>query len=67
MPFLKNDSIKWSPIDKKSKGISYLHITNDGLSVGVNPHRKVMEFWTDIEQQAKKLAQDSLEQPKEEL
>lgn len=35
--------------------INFLDITNDGLTLGVNPRQSAMEFWTRLEKQAQRL------------
>lgn len=54
-PLLKNDPIRFNPINTKSQDISYLDINNDGLTVGLNPHQEIMKFWNEIEQKVEHL------------
>lgn len=51
LPSYQNDPVEgFLPIQNDK--IHYLDITNDGLTIGLEPYEKAIEFWNSIEQRA---------------
>lgn len=54
-PSYQNDPIDgFKPIQMNDidGAIHFLDINNDGLKIGLRPHEKVINFWTNIEKRA---------------
>ncbi len=45
-PTPNNQPIAFKPIHKKE--VHFVDITNDGLIPALGPHKKFIDFWTDI-------------------
>lgn len=56
---------EFKPIENGN--IHYLDINNDGLTTGLRPNQKAMEFWTSIEKQAITFADEFTAQKRNEL
>lgn len=65
-PTHQNDPISgFKPV--KNGEVNYLDITNDGLSIGIEPNRKAFDFWENIEQRAVQISEDLMKQKRIEL
>lgn len=64
-PSHQNDPVTgFQPV--QNDAIHYLDINNDGLTTGLRPHQKAIDFWTKIEKKAFELAAELSKQSREE-
>lgn len=65
-PINNNDPIEeFKPIENNI--IHFLDISNDGLTTGMGPHKKSMDFWQNIHQKYEQLREQNKNKISDEL